>query len=170
MRGLLKVWPAGTFHTMAVKSAGLFLPFKLQHWAGQHGERFQCMVPLRGYHLYKGIKLHPEAKCMVHSEKAWPLVTHVWPGKVHGTSSLFATRVALALGYTEVVLCGIPLDGTGRFYDMPGANGGGLGAEAASGRTIELLDMSEWQRCAKQVFDGRVKSMSGKTRELLGGI
>lgn len=168
LRSLKEKW-AGSFHVMAVKMAGLFLPMPIQHWAGQHGERFQLMLPLRGYHLYRNAP-HAETKCMIHSERPWPKVTHVWPGRNHGTSALFATRVALALGYDEVVLCGTPLDGSGRFYDAPWANGGGLGPDAGRLGGVELLDMSEWERHAKNVFDGRVKSMSGKTRELLGGI
>jgi len=152
---------------MAVKMAGMFLPFDFRHWAGQHGERLQWMIPLRGYHFYKDSPYY-ECKALIHSDRRWPHVTHVWGGNNHGTSTLFAVRVGLALGYDEIVLCGTPLDNTGRFYDAPGANGGGLG-KTAGGSDTELLDLSEWERYAKQVFNGRVKSMSGKTRQLLGG-
>lgn len=141
---------------MAVKAAGLYLPFEFEHWVGCHGERFEHMVPLRSYHMHRG-KMHAEWKGLTHSDAPGVRVNCVWPGKVHGTSGLLAAKVGLALGYEEVLLCGMPLDGTGRFYDPPWAEG------------RELLDMTEWQRLARDVFDGRVKSMSGKTRELLGG-
>jgi hypothetical protein len=163
-----KVWGNGECDVMAVKTAGLFIPFDFQHWAGQHGERFQWMVPLRGYHFHKGMP-YRECKARVHSDESWPFVTDIWRGKCHGTSGLFAVRVALALGYDEIVLCGMPLDGSGRFYDAPWANGGGIGKSPVT-QQADLRDMTEWERCAKSMFNGRVKSMSGKSRELLGEL
>lgn len=151
-------------HVMAVKQSGMYLPFRFQHWAGAHGERFQYMVPMRreGYY-FKGMNsqqrgVHPQKLgAVIHSEKAWPLVDYVWVSRMTGTSALFATRIALALGYGEVILCGVPLDTSGRFYDAPWDKG----------IDLNVVDMKEWEAFLP-AFDGRVKSMSGRTRELLG--
>ena len=155
-----------TCDTMAVKQAGMYLPWRFQHWAGAHGERFQYMAPLRreGYYfrgMDKGQRgVHPQKLgAKIHSEKAWPLVDHVWGCKMVGTSALFAVRVGLMLGYDEVVLCGVPLDTTGRFYDAPWDKGVDL----------NVVDMAEWEQFLP-FMKGRVKSMSGRTRDLLGGI
>jgi len=124
------------------------------------------MVPLRyeGYYFMGGTaeqrNVHPQKLGVtIHSDKKWPLVDHVWPCKLTGTSALFATRVALALGYEEVVLCGVPLDETGRYYSAPWDKG----------VSLNVVDMKEWEEYVP-VFEGRVKSMSGRTRELLGGV
>lgn len=157
----------------AVKQTGMYLPFKIQHWVGCHGERFQFMVPLRkmengenhyylkGY-LEDGTRGVHSVKygIQVHAEKNWPMVDHVWTAKaLTGTSALFATKIMLALGYEEVILAGVPLDDSGRFYDAPWNKGCDLNP----------MSLREWEEFVP-VFDGRVKSMSGRTRELLGGI
>lgn len=163
----LPSWATSDAHYMAVKQAGIYLPLRFKHWVGAHGERFQWMVPLRreGYYFHgfdaegrRGVKPQ-KLGALIHSEKSWPLVTHVWPSRMTGTSALFAVRVALALGYDEVVLCGVPLDRTGRFYDAPWDEGVDL----------NVVDMKEWEEYLPVMKD-RVKSMSGRTRELLGGL
>lgn len=148
----------------AVKQAGLYLPFRFQHWANAHGERFQFMVPLRneGYY-FRGMDggnrgVYPQKLgAILHAERQWPLVDHVWPTKMTGTSALFAVKVMLALGYDEVILCGVPLDKTGRFYAAPWD----------VGIDLNVVNMKEWEEFVP-IFDGRVRSMSGRTRELLG--
>ena len=149
-------------HRMAVKQMGLYLRGGFEHWAGFHGERFQWWVPLAGYRIDGDLntsprKWKPTRRAMTHSDEKNPEVQQVWPMSQarSGTSGLFAAKVAVLLGYDPVILCGIPMDGSGRFYDRPGF----------IGNTIDGLE--EWERCAP-IFDGRVRSMSGHTRELLG--
>lgn len=79
----------------------------------------------------------------------------VWPFPAHGTSGLGAVYVGLALGYTDIVLCGIPMDGSGHYFDPPG------------GKTNYSGGMRYW-RNSVPVFNGMVRSMSGLTRDLLG--
>jgi hypothetical protein len=152
---------------MAIKQVGMYLPqdMKPRHWAGCHGERFQWLVPLRrdGYY-FRGRngerQVHPQKLgIMVHADKLWPMVDHAWPGPLTGTSSLFGVRVGLALGYEEVLLCGVPLDDSGRFYDAPWDKGVDL----------NVATMDEWEQYMP-ALQGRVKSMSGRTRELLGAL
>lgn len=155
-------WSEWSGAWMAVKQAGLYLPVEFAHWAGGHVERWQWYRPLakgarRAQNHDGSDRWISDCRARVHAPAAAPMVDHVWGGPLGGTSGLFATRVALALGYEEVVLCGIPMDGSGRFYDPPWKQGGNLGT------------MAEWERFAP-VFNGRVRSMSGRTRELLGSL
>jgi hypothetical protein len=73
-------------------------------------------------------------------------------------SGLFGAVVALAMGYAPVILAGCPEDDGGHFYDPPGESGDYL----SGGNAAAWL----WHR--EQVFAGRVKSLSGRTREWLG--
>lgn len=88
----------------------------------------------------------------------WP-----WPG--HGTSALGAVYTGLALGYAPVVLCGIPLDDTGHYFDPPwiGSNFVREVGVKGSGR------MKYWEDANDRVFDGRVHAVSGRLVDVLGG-
>lgn len=86
-------------------------------------------------------------------------VDRVWTGwDKSGTSSLFGVRVALALGYERVILAGVPMTGEPRFFDPPHAP---ITWDHAN-------DRPPWMLAATQEFAGRVTSVSGWTRELLG--
>lgn len=157
----------GAADIMAVKQAGIYIPMPIRHWVGCHGERFQWQIPLRrGGYYFRGRPSEGSLRPVhtqkhgytVHADKAWPLVDHAWPGPLTGTSALFGARVAMGLGYDEAILCGVPLDDSGRFYDAPWDKGVDL----------NVAEMSEWEAFVP-IFNGRVRSMSGRTRDLLGG-
>ena len=98
-------------------------------------------------------------KFMGHSHVKAKHVHHVWSFADNlGSTSMFAVKVGLFLGYSAVVLCGVPYDDSGRFFDPPGA----------SKDYVKHNKWAPWEKFAENGFDGRVKSMSGKTRELLG--
>ena len=91
---------------------------------------------------------------LFHTQWNWP-----WPG--HGSSSLGACYTALGLGYDEVWLCGGHLDNTGHYFDAPW-----IGSNFA----VEVAQRDKgpryWEN-ARKFFKGRVKSFSGRTKELL---
>ena len=74
-----------------------------------------------------------------------------------------ATIAALAMGYDPIVLAGMPGDGTGHFFPDQRYKPG-----------LEPMDYGEgehrvqWEILEREIFKGRVKSMSGLTREILG--
>lgn len=86
-----------------------------------------------------------------------------WPWEGHGTSSLNAVYTVLALEFDRVILCGIPLDDSGHYYDPP---------RIGSNFTNEVPDrnggLRYWKDARQSRFGGRVSSMSGRTRDLLG--
>ena len=74
-------------------------------------------------------------------------------------SGAFAACIGLALGYDRIVLAGCPQDSGGHYYDPEWAE-----TEHYSSRTFE----SQWSGNA-HIWQGRVRSLSGLTKKILGG-
>lgn len=97
-----------------------------------------------------------------------PFATHsttaetdwIWPWHGGGTSGLGAILTALALGYSSIVVVGMPLDNGPHNGEPPWR-------VTHIAREVEDGDI-HWQRAMALAFRGRVKSMSGKTKEWLG--
>ena len=87
----------------------------------------------------------------------WP-----WPG--HGTSSLNGVYCGLAMGYAKIILCGVPLDNGPHYFEAPWRKT--RFENEVPNR--ENGTMAYWTNAKNRVFDGRVFSMSGRTRDLLG--
>jgi hypothetical protein len=81
-----------------------------------------------------------------------------FPGFMASDSSLYAVKCLLEMGYDRIILCGVPLDNTRKFYDAPNAE---LPQHASSNIQKAWKDEA---RC----FSDRVRSFSGNTRALLG--
>ncbi|MHC5035111.1 MAG: hypothetical protein ACYTFZ_08750 [Planctomycetota bacterium] len=83
----------------------------------------------------------------------------VWEFNGQGSSGAGAVLAGLAMGYEDVLLAGMPLDDSGHFYDPPYI------------RSNFLAEAQEryWTMLRDSVFEGRVRSMSGRSREYLGG-
>ncbi|QCG93962.1 hypothetical protein E6C67_08415 [Azospirillum sp. TSA2s] len=117
--------------------------------------------------LWAGATLHPELAAEFRASRPgkWPLFapeaapgvtrTHPKRDQWNGTSVLYAVRIALAQGAERVVVAGAPLDDGPHFYDSPSLR-----------RYLAQYRMG-WSRYADEL-DGRVRSLSGWTRELLG--
>ncbi len=153
---------------MVINDIGMHLPMEVAHWWSNHHENLPSWLQIRrGGRLWvlnrkdpKPVKLHSLNKM----KYSWP-----WPG--HGTSSLNAIYTAIALGYDRIVLAGIPLDNNGHYFDPP--TGHRLQGDFNwSHFTQEVPDRNGeprfWKDAAKDIFQGQVKSLSGRTRELLG--
>jgi hypothetical protein len=99
---------------------------------------------------------------------------YVWPALVAGGSAPLAAAIALNLGYELAILCGCPLDG-----------GGGYAFETEKGgyynpRIGEVTSKHNMVKCwhhqlrqmvaAQPEIAAKIKSMSGFTKELFGGI
>ncbi len=139
---------------MCVNDAGMHLHDRVRHWVTLHPEYMPGWMAFRRGHLY-GSGDQP----MTHSNKAKPGVDVTWAmGQLGGTSGLYACFVALLLGYNEITLCGVPMTGSGHYFDPPW-----YGSEFA-----DKPSQSVWKWAALNVFEGRVKSLSGWTKDLLG--
>ena len=91
----------------------------------------------------------------------------VWPWPGHGTSSLNGCYTGLALGYDEIVLCGAPLDDSGHYFDPPTWHTNFV-REIPDVDRGGVIQPRYWSEAKARIFDGKVKSMSGRTRDLLG--
>jgi len=94
---------------------------------------------------------------------------HHWPFGGHGTSGLGATMVGVGLGYDQIVLCGVPLDDGPHNGEPPWRKTAFASAEAAGPKTENGTgEDGHWKRARLLAFEGKVKSMSGRTRDWLG--
>lgn len=73
-----------------------------------------------------------------------------------GSSGMLAVEVAVHLGCAPILLCGVPLDDSPHFFDAA------AWAHASGFRR-------HWERRAQWLRERHVRSMSGWTRDLLGG-
>lgn len=101
----------------------------------------------------------------VHTHSCNPGARHQWPWGGHATSGLGASLVGYGLGYDLSVLCGVPLD-DGPHNGEPPWRRCAFTNEAAS--SVGDDTNRYWKRARDLAFKGKVKSMSGRTREWLG--
>lgn len=138
---------------MAVNDVGMHLPCELTHWYSNDWKMLPKWVEARRPRFKKKYGPVQTHSCYGGAKYVWP-----WPG--HGTSSLNAVYTGLALGYDEIVLAGVPLDNSGHYFDPPWVNSNFSNEVPNKGGQLRY-----WNR---QIFEGKVKSLSGRTRELLG--
>lgn len=136
---------------MAVNDIGAILHDRIRHWVTLHPEYLPGWIEYRRRHLYGNA-----VPAMCHSHHPKPGVDMHWPiSAVGGTSGLFGCYVGLLLGYDEIVLAGVPMTGDGHFFDPPWV-------------PTEFADKhneNEWKSAIRNIFLGRVTSLSGKTKQ-----
>ena len=105
----------------------------------------------------------------------YPSVTDWWGPEMSSgaTSAGKAALIGLAMGFETVVLCGCPLDGSGYFKgECEGISKDPscrrIGDSSKQNSTIIRRYKARMADYAATVFKGKVFSMSGYTRELLG--
>lgn len=85
----------------------------------------------------------------------------VWPWHGGGTSGFGAVLTAIALGYDRIVLAGMPLTDINHNGEPPWRR---------TRFTLEVDDQDpHWLGAIAKLFQGRVRSLSGRTKEWLGG-
>lgn len=140
---------------IAVNRAGIAYPGRIDHWVTLHPEMLEGFMEERaiayGPSDFTTWSQRPHDDAQVDR-----VVTDIEP---KGSSGLFAARIALRhLGCDRVVLAGIPIDDGPHFYDADGVR---------SGPAFRYYRPA-WLRARRQEFSGRVRSLSGWTREILG--
>ncbi len=90
-----------------------------------------------------------------------------WDFQGGGTSGLAACFCGLSLGYSEIILAGIPIDNSGHYFDPPWIKTNFQREIADKEGRIRGDGRRFWVNAAEK-FNGRVKSMSGFTKDLLG--
>lgn len=127
----------------------------LRHAVTLHPEYLPGWLQYRRGHNYgSGGHVH------THSHKHAPEVENVWPFyNGGGSSGLYACYAAIAMGYSSIVLAGMPMDDSGHYFDPPAARHGHLGRRP---------DHLVWEEARDRIFKGRVRSLSGWTAQALG--
>lgn len=151
----------GRHSVIAINNMILHHKGRVHHGVSMHPEEPNLWRALRPY--YQGEPSHVTTHgYRKHGKIGLSECDVVWgtiEGAGGGTSGILAVMVGLALGYDEIVLAGVPLDGDGHFYDPP--------ALKLNTFNSDFVKM-EWVNTSNNYFQGRVKSLSGWTRELLG--
>lgn len=141
---------------MAINDIGQYLHGLLHHWVTLHPEYMPGWLAFRMGHLY-GEGVRPTT----HSYKAGEGIDRVWPGAiVGGAGGLAAAMIGLMLGHEPCILAGIPMDGSGHFFDPPDSD--------STHDLTQWNTQQAWRDYNLQFFGGRVKSLSGNTRKWLG--
>lgn len=121
--------------------------------------------PERLLYFYELAKLLPEqrmAHIYTHSFMLCDGIQYAWPiANQEGTSAMFCVKVGLLLGYKKIIVCGVPLAGSRRFYDNPNQ-------EFINNFSCPAIEHAwrEWHKT--EAFQKNVRSMSGKSAEILG--
>ena len=140
---------------MAINDIGQYWHGVVHHWVTLHPEYMPGWRFFRERHCYGEGK-----RAETHSNRAKPEIDRVWDcANVGGCSGLWACHVALMLGYTDILLAGVPMDNSGHFFDPP---------QYGSEHIDKAQDMV-WRQSVANVFAGRVRSCSGRTRQWLQG-
>lgn len=136
---------------VAANDVGCHWPRDLDHWASLHPDKFQAWEELRARYGFSQTYEKWGRKARFGGRTVVP-----WAG---GSSGMLAVQVAQTVGALRVVLCGIPMTETPHFEESV------------------IHDDRPWKACAghwraweKHIgkMHGWVRSMSGRTLELLG--
>lgn len=138
---------------VACNDAGVDWPEHLDAFVSLHPPKVQAW---RNRREAKG---HPPAKVYIANAQdvgVDRVEPYRWPEmKTSGSSGLYATKIALELGFDRVVLCGVPLTNEAHYFDSKAWKQANSFKEA-------------WLAVKDARLLGRVKSFSGWTAEQLG--
>lgn len=145
-------------HFMVVNKLGETFPGDIEHWYSNEGNLLQHFVSARRNEYRR------EFNGPMHTHSCNRGAKWHWPWRGWGTSGLNAILTGLGLGYDEIILCGMPLDNSHHNGEPPWRKANFLSevSDQINGQINQ-----HWRMCIRDVFDGRVRSMSGRTAEWL---
>jgi hypothetical protein len=144
-------WPGPV---IAANDIAVHWPHQLDHLVSLHAEKIQRWRRARTKAGY------PDGYLVWLTENS-KLSDRLLPFRHKGSSGMYAPRVAKEVGATGSVLCGVPLTISQHFRES--------GEHKIGMRWPHAEKYWEvWQACEKELRAWNVKSMSGRTRQLLG--
>jgi len=150
----------GVQDRMGINDIMPFYPGWLKYGATLHTENLPWWYYGQAVRMKKANIAHPPMQ--VHSTQPSPEVAHVWP--IHrdgGTSGIFGAIVGFLMGYDRVILAGIPCDDQPRFYEPTWEYHRQFGTKSVLDEWYRLVEGVPWTR-------ERIKSLSGRTRDIFG--
>lgn len=144
---------------MCVNDVVMHYPYYVHHAYSNDHQSLPCWVHARRPRY----RLDYKESIVMHTQKIGGSLLSIWPWPGFGTSGFNAVLTGLALGYEEIILAGIPLDDSGHYFDPPWVT-------TKFTKEVPTLDgeLKHWAEANRVLFQGRVKSLSGRTREVLG--
>lgn len=148
---LTKLGDIRAYDVMCINDIGMHYPGVVKYWYSNDAVMLKYWAQARRPGYNKDIKLHSNNGA---GGSIDPSIT-LWDW-VHGNSGINAVKTALALGYDRVVLCGVPLDNTGHYFDPPSV--------MTNYDNNSVLD--DWEKFAVQSKES-VTAMSGNLKRIL---
>ena len=145
-------WP---HMVVAVNDAGWAYRFPIDHWVTLHGEKYPVWREMRrqlGYPMDYRVWGGTWVTGSDDSKFTW--IDEVLPVTRVGSTGLHAVDVALFKGAERIITVGIPMDGSGHFFDPTPWDSA-------------MAHRDAWIESA-EAFSDTVRSMSGWTADLLG--
>ena len=150
-------------HFLVINKLGETFPGDIEHWYSNEAELLKKFLQARRNEYSREFNGMMNTHSMQHGAR------YKWPLGGHGTSGLGAIMVGLGLGYDRIVICGMPLDNGPHNGEPHWRQCRFETSEAASPKNSGGAPNQYWSFAIEKVFDGRVRSMSGRTRKWLGG-
>lgn len=145
---------------MVVNQAGIKFPGNIEHWYSNDVKNMPHWIASRRPEYRHTFEFSNKTHSNHNGAK------YIWPFRGPGTSGLNACLVGCALGYQEIILCGMPLDDSGHSGE-PHWRSTNFSIEVSAKRNGQINRF--WQAARDIVFKDKVKSVSGRSREWLGG-
>jgi hypothetical protein len=142
---------------IAANDVGSHWPRELHHWVSLHPTKFKRWRELREQQQLPGGVITTWGRELDPREPQKS--DHILLPWFGGSSGMFAIQVAKEIGCTRAVLCGIPMTQTPHFQQT--------GESFAPNWLQSNSHWRVWPRYQERML-GWVRSMSGRTQELLG--
>ncbi len=149
----------------AANDIGMYLPV-VHHWASLHADKLREWAAVRRCEpsLWQDFTTHTTVSALRGADNVWAIEPCAF-----SLSGMFTMQVAYLMGADRIILCGCPGDQTRRFFDKHSridyAYGGG---DSAGDQRDHQQLMNEINRVPE--LKRRVRSMSGRTQEIFGGL
>ena len=152
------VWKSG-WHFMTVNKVVETFPGDIEHCYSNEPQTLLRFIASRRTEYVREFNA-PQNSHSITAGCKW-----TWPFGGHATSGLGAVLVGIGLGYDRIVLCGMPLD-DGHHNGEPPWRTTWFTNEAAD--NVATGENQYWKNARVLAFEGKVKSMSGRTMKWLG--
>lgn len=153
------VWKSG-WHFMTVNKLVETFPGDIEHAFSNEPNTLKRFIDARRVEYRREFNMPQETHSIT------PGCKWTWPWGGHGTSGLGACLTAVALGYDRIVLCGMPLDNSAHNGEPHWRKCHFTTSEAAA--NVQTGINQHWKNARDAGFDGKVRSMSGRTLDWLG--
>lgn len=144
---------------MVINKLGEIFPGNIEHWYSNEGQHMELFLKSRRRE-YRREFITPK-----HTHSCNKGAKHHWPWAGRGTSGLGAVLTALALGYDQIIIAGMPLDNGPHNGEPPWRQTRFMNE---AGETVQGRPHTGWDHAIKTVFKGKVKPMGEKLKKWIG--